>query len=161
MSESTVTVKANQATTDWQDGAIFSVERTEYVDKLLENGVLSIYIPDGEPLFVGKDVVLGERYDLDATPLTDNDAKAAGFDLDNPDALPPAFQTVGDDADQADGHTAGVHPVTGDTVEAVSSGGVVYGGQDTAEPVAADEKPSESKPRPKRGTAKKSDYVGE
>lgn len=90
MSESTVTVKANQATTDWQDGAIFTVERTDYIDKLLANGILSEHVADDAPLYAGDGVVLAERYDPDAVPLTDDDAKAAGFDLDNPDTLPPA-----------------------------------------------------------------------
>ncbi|OZC60028.1 hypothetical protein CH276_18805 [Rhodococcus sp. 06-470-2] len=141
MSESTVTVKANQATTDWQDGAIFTVERTDYIDKLLNNGILSIYVPDGDPVYVGDGVVLGERYDPDAAPLTDDDAKAAGFDLDNPDALPPAS---GDDEltdEQAE-----------DAANAVEM-----------EPTAdAATEPADSKPRSKRAAApKKADDVGE
>lgn len=144
MSESTVTVKANQATTDWQDGAIFTVERTDYIDKLLDNGILSIYIPDGDPLYVGDDVVLGERYDLDAAPLTDEDAKAAGFDLDNPDDLPPAA-IVG----EAEGDINSVREVVGGT------------DVDDAPVLNVEPDTDEQQPSTRRTRAKKSDDVSE
>jgi hypothetical protein len=138
MSESTVTVKANQATTDWQDGAIFTVERTDYIDKLLDNGILSIYVPDGDPVYVGDGVVLGERYDPDAAPLTDDDAKAAGFDLDNPDNLPPADTDAG--SELAAAQTAAASTIAELNAE-----------------LDADEQ----KPATRRTRAKKADDVGE
>lgn len=133
---SEVTVRANQTTTDFVEGSVFTVERTDYLDKLIDNGVVSVHIPDGDPLVFGEDVVLGEKFDQQA--LTDDDAKAAGFDLDNPDALPAA----------ADVH----EQASADIAASIANVAAEVDEFEAEEKAVAEEKPSS-----KRGSAKKSD----
>lgn len=144
---SEITVIANQTTTDFAEGSVFTVERTDYLDKLLENGIVSEY----KGSIGGFVQTFSAPMEPDAAPLTDDDAAAAGFDLDNPDALPPA----------SDDGPIVVHAPAEDIAELkqidITDDTEVASKEDIAD--LAVEKPS---PRPKRGTSvKKSDDVSE
>lgn len=53
-----ITVRAEQRTVDWDEGAVFTVERTEYVDRLIADGRLT-ELPTGGTIIDGL---------IDATP---------------------------------------------------------------------------------------------
>ena len=41
-----ITVRAEQRTVDWDEGAMFDVERTPFVDKLIADGRLTVVLPE-------------------------------------------------------------------------------------------------------------------
>ena len=68
-----ITVRAEQRTVDWDEGAVFTIERTKFVDKLIANGRLT-EVTTGGTIVDGLTRTIPEEYSVPEFFGTNEDA---------------------------------------------------------------------------------------